>query len=728
MNFGGKDVGRAYHCSGLTILTKFDPGSWYIHRILKQSRGMPDFTDNLKPAGPGGPAILSKERSQSDVPVQELAQHLFPRDGFLGRQERILRILEKEPLFNKSKQMNLSRPERYRLGLARAKKLRRLADQHGWDVEDQIMSQYLCDDVSPYMVHVSMFITTVREQGDEQQRAYWLPKIEKWEAIGCYAQTELGHGSNVRGIECQARWDPKAKEFELHSPTLTASKWWNGTMGRTANHAIVVAQLLVPKSAESSEYVNHGPHPFIVQIRDLKTHKEFDGIAVGDIGPKYGYAPMDNGYMLFNHFRIPHSAMLSNYSRVDPNTCTYSTPANPAVVYGSLTAVRASIIMHARLIMARAVTIAVRYTSVRRQFQDRDANEKTAPELSVLDYPTVQIRILPLLATAFALHYTGAAMQTLYQNTRAQIDKGDFSKLAVLHAQSSGLKSLCTELAANSIETCRRAMGGHGFGGGSGFIQLNNDYLSKPTVEGDNWMITQQTASYLIKRMAAAVAGKGKPQDEVEQACRNWLSHEHESSASPLSIFDDDEQLVQAFHRRSRELTYRAYVEREVKKRSWNSLLIQLRKVSLAESQSILVTNFYKALNSSDSDLSPALRGHLQPLFRLFAFYTMDAEARDFVKANAVSDEDLDMLPAKIQELMAQIRPHAVNLVDSWMVPDFLLDSALGRSDGKVYEDLFNRAHRLNPLNEVTFNPYYKSDEIVMGEGSDELKKIMAKL
>ncbi|RMY77852.1 hypothetical protein D0863_01063 [Hortaea werneckii] len=690
---------------------------------------MPDFTDFLKPATPDGPAILAKERQQSDVPVDQVAEHLFSGNDFLKRQQRMLRVLENDKLFQKTKQQNLSRPERYQLGLARAKQLRRYADQYRWDGEDLDMAQYLCDDVSPYMVHYSMFITTIREQGDENQRSYWLPKIEAMEVIGCYAQTELGHGSNVRGIECEARWCPQDREFVLHSPTLTASKWWNGTMGRTANHAIVVAHLLVPKSPDSSDYVDHGPHPFIVQIRDMKTHKPLTGIAVGDIGPKYGYAPMDNGYMLFDHVRVPHSAMLSRYSWVDPNTCTYSKPANPAVVYGSLTAVRASIIMHARLIMARAVTVAVRYTCVRRQFQDRDSKDKDAPELSVLDYPTVQIRILPLLATMFALHYTGAAMQSLYEGTRAKIDQGDFSKLAVLHAQSSGLKSLCTELAANSIETCRRALGGHGFGGGSGLIQLNNDYLSKPTVEGDNWMITQQTASYLIKRMAAAVAAKGESQDEVEAACRDWLRAGRGSEGgAPLRIFDDDKQIVEAFGRRSRYLTYQAYMQREVKKRSWNSMLIQLRKVSHAESQSILVSNFYDALQRSDEDLRPGVRIHLQKLFKLFALYTMEQEARDFLKAQAVSDENLDQLPETIQILMADIRPHAVNLVDAWKIPDFLLDSALGRYDGKVYEDLFNRAHRLNPLNDITFNPYYQSEEIVMGQGNDELKKIMAKL
>lgn len=52
--------------------------------------------------------------------------------------------------------------------------------------------------------------------------------------------------------------------------------------------------------------------------------------------------------------------------------------------------------------------------------------------------------------------------------------------------------------------------------------------------------------------------------------------------------------------------------------------------------------------------------------------------------------------------------------------------SALGRSDGRVYEDLFNRAHRLNPLNMVTFNPDYRTDEIVIGsnDGGEILSKL----
>ncbi|PNS20453.1 Peroxisomal acyl-coenzyme A oxidase 1 [Sphaceloma murrayae] len=682
-----------------------------------------DFTSHLKPTGPDGPVILADLRSNSNVQPQELSQHLLGQHGFLERQDRILGVLLKEPLLRKRKQSHISRPERYWLGLARAKLLRRLSIKHGWEREDDKMAMYLVDDVSPYTLHYEMFITTVREQGNDEQRAYWMPKIESWDIIGAYAQSELGHGSNVRGLECEARWEPKTKQFILHSPTLTASKWWNGSLGRTANHAIVIAQLLLPD--RSGMYKSLGPHPFIVQIRDMKTHKPLNGIVVGDIGPKIGYKSMDNCYCLFKHHAIPHSAMLARYSKVDPETGEYSKPENPAVVYGSLTAVRANIVMHARLILARAVTVAIRYTSVRRQFQDRDAKGEEV-EMAVIDYPTVQIRILPLLATTFALHYTGQAMQDLYNRTRASIESGDFSSLAELHSTSSGLKSLCTELAANGTETCRRALGGHGFSEASGLVQLKNDYLSKPTVEGDNWMITQQCSSYLIKQMTAAIAHSAStPREPFQQSCRRYLAtrarHRH------LLVLKEDGAIVEAFERRSMHLTHQAYTQRIVQKRPWNSLMILLRKQSIAHSQWLLVSNFYNSFND-DALRSQPLRHILRLLFRLFALHTMDEHAREFAQAKAVSDVDLDSLPDVVLDLMGRIRPHAVNLVDAWSIPDYLLDSALGRYDGRVYEDLFHRAHRLNPLNDVTVNPDWRTEEIVMGAGPELIEEIAAKL
>lgn len=98
---------------------------------------MADFTATLKPATQSdGAATLARERAQSTIPVQGLAKHLLSRDDFLNRQERILKVLQREPLLSKTNQMNLSRPDRYQLGLARAKLLRRLALKHSWDHED----------------------------------------------------------------------------------------------------------------------------------------------------------------------------------------------------------------------------------------------------------------------------------------------------------------------------------------------------------------------------------------------------------------------------------------------------------------------------------------------------------------------------------------------------------------------------------------------------------------
>lgn len=442
-----------------------------------------------------------------------------------------------------------------------------------------------------------------------------------------------------------------------------------------------------------------------------------------------GYASMDNGYMLFDHFRAPRSAMLSRYAEVSDETGAFIRMGHPAVVYGSLTFVRGQIIMHARLVLARAVTVAVRYCSIRRQFKDRDSKSPQDDEMKVLDYPTVQIRILPLLATTFALHYTGEYMYGLYRKSRETIEKGDFGPLAELHSASSGLKSLCTMLAADGIETCRRAMGGHGFGGGSGLVGLNSDYLSKPTVEGDNWMITQQVAAYLIKKMTDAVNNpNAAPKDPTDELFQFYLKNK--GHRIPQTVMKDrhvnDQAIVEIFQWRAADLSYRAYQARVVDKKGWTKLMIQLHNLSRAYSEQILVTNFYNSLGSAPALDSPTPLV-LKTCFRLYAVYTLDQYASSFTMTTAVNPESVYTLQDTILELMAELRPHAVKLVDAWSIPDWLLNSALGRSDGKVYEELFDMAHRRNPLNNVTFNPDWKSEEIVLGSG-DGGRHLLAKL
>jgi acyl-CoA oxidase len=117
---------------------------------------MADFSDKLKPRYDGS-ATLKQERDRSAIDAQELAKHLLSRDGFLERQERVVGVLSKEKLFKKDQQMNLSRPERYQLGLARAKAIRRIGMRGGWDMDDYKMAEYVTDEVSPFHLHMTMF-------------------------------------------------------------------------------------------------------------------------------------------------------------------------------------------------------------------------------------------------------------------------------------------------------------------------------------------------------------------------------------------------------------------------------------------------------------------------------------------------------------------------------------------------------------------------------------------
>lgn len=61
-----------------------------------------------------------------------------------------------------------------------------------------------------------------------EQKAEWWQKSVDCKINGAYAQTELGHGTFVRGLETTATYDERTEEFILNSPTLTSYKWWPG--------------------------------------------------------------------------------------------------------------------------------------------------------------------------------------------------------------------------------------------------------------------------------------------------------------------------------------------------------------------------------------------------------------------------------------------------------------------------------------------------------------------
>ena len=110
---------------------------------------------------------------------------------------------------------------------------------------------------SPCSMHYMMFQTLLQMLSTEEQYQKWVPLSQDLRILGCYAQTEIGHGSDVAGLETTATYDIESDEFIIHTPSITATKWWPGDMGRNANHAVVFAQLII----DGNKY---GVCPFIV--------------------------------------------------------------------------------------------------------------------------------------------------------------------------------------------------------------------------------------------------------------------------------------------------------------------------------------------------------------------------------------------------------------------------------------------------------------------------------
>lgn len=678
----------------------------------------PDWVQALKPSGIPGPELLEQERSGSDLDVDRVAKFMFTSDK-LARNAKILEVLKSHAIFDKSNNYFHGRTERIKAALARGKKLRQLSIQHKWSAEEYITANDLISEPTPYGLHEHMFLKTLQEQGTPEQHKLFLEKANNYEYIGCYAQTELGHGSNVRGLETTATWNPQDKTFTIHSPSLTASKWWIGSLGKAANHAVVIAQLIIDGKP-------YGPHPFVVQIRDLKTHKALPNIHVGDIGPKFGYNTMDNGFLLFNKVKVPHVSMLARFSSVDPETSKYRPPQNAALVYGTMTYVRSNIVLQSGSVLARGVTIAVRYCAIRRQFKDRDSTSQEG-ENQVLDYTMVQYRLLPLLATTYALHFTGQAMLKIYNENQKRLAGGKAAvakagqAIADLHATSCALKAFSSTAAAEGLEVSRRTCGGHGYSAFSGIGSFYADYLPTVTWEGDNYMLTQQVARYLLKAARAVLSGKPADND----ICRLLAEfRSREDIGAAFDILHEDGDIVKAFAWRVAFLTFEALKHRDEEKQAWNSLLIDFWRLSTAFAQYLIVKNFYETLQdpATRAALGESEAVLLRKLYLLFSLYHLQSHASEFFTSGASTVRQIQLARTRqTLTLLKEIRPHAVKLVDAWSFPDWQLDSSLGRHDGKVYEDMFYRASQLNPLNDVTFDSDPNSPVLFREEGKAKL-------
>ena len=163
----------------------------------------------------------------------------------------------------------------------------------------------------------------------------------------------MGHGSDVRGLQTTATFDPSQDCFIINTPTIKDAKFWPGELGKLATHAVFQAKTILKGE-------DIGVQSFVCQIRNMDDHRPLKGLEIGDIGPKFAYAAKDNGYLYFKNFKIPRTAMLSRYAEITKEG-DFMLKGDPRVAYAAMMLIRMQLIDGTPAYFIKALIYALRY-------------------------------------------------------------------------------------------------------------------------------------------------------------------------------------------------------------------------------------------------------------------------------------------------------------------------------------------------------------------------------
>nr|XP_015091899.1 peroxisomal acyl-coenzyme A oxidase 2 isoform X3 [Vicugna pacos] len=646
---------------------------------------------------------IQSERHMQSFDVEQLTKIL---DG--GAQNTALRrkvesIIHSDPEFSLKDNYFMTQNERYEAACKKKFHIQMLAQRLGWS-EDSRELGYAYRSLSGDLalgIH-NIFLKSIRSLGSEEQIAKWAPLCNKFQIIATYAQTELGHGTYLQGLETEATYDAATQEFVVHSPTMTAIKWWPGGLGRSATHALVLAQLICSGARQ-------GMHAFIVPIRSLQDHSPLPGITVGDIGPKMDFDDIDNGFLQLDRVRIPRENMLSRFAQVLPDG-TYIKLGTAKANYLTMVVTRVDILLGEVIpMLEKACVIAIRYSVVRRQSRIRPSD----PEAKVLDYQTQQQKLLPQLATAYAFHFLASSLLEFFHRSYSSTLDKDFSLLPELHALSAGAKAMVTDFCAQGVELCRRACGGHGYSKLSGLPSLVTRVAASCTYEGENTVLYLQTARFLVKIYLQAQESPGSTSQRSLPQSVAYLTAPDQTRcpAQRAADFLHPELYTTAWaHVATRLIKDSAHHLQTLMKsgadwhEAWNQTTVIHLQAAKAHCYYVTVKTFTEALEKLENE--PAIQQVLKRLCDLYALHGILTNTGDFLYDGFLSGAQIDVARTAYLDLLILIRKDAILLTDAFDYTDQCLNSALGCYDGNVYERLFHWAQK-TPTN-TQGNPAYE--------------------
>jgi acyl-CoA oxidase len=234
------------------------------------------------------------------------------------------------------------------------------------------------------------------------------------------------------------------------------------------------------------------------------------------------------------------------------------------------------------------------------------------------------------------------------------------------------------------------------------------NWVPSQTYEGENTILYLQTARFLLKSLQKSISGAELHGSVSYLSQKNLNSSEKVCKADSIEYFSSPTNLLKLYEHRSRRMLLSAAKLLQQKISSgmkaslaMESLSVDLVKCARAHAMFMLMHTFYEYIQKL-SDTSPDLimiKMVQLRLFSLIACYYIEAESGDFLFDGYLNGRQIQFVSLYERELLKQIRPDVISLVDAFDFSDHLLNSALGRFDGKVYKALYDWAQE-SPLNE----------------------------
>ncbi|HLT50450.1 MAG TPA: acyl-CoA dehydrogenase [Arenibacter sp.] len=521
-------------------------------------------------------------------------------------------------------------------------------------------------------VQFGLFGGSVQKLGTKKHHDRYLNDIGAAKLLGCFAMTETGHGSNVRGIKTTATYSPENDSITIHTPGKNDNKEYIGN-ALHGTMATVFAQLIVKGE-------NQGVHAILVPLRD-SDHHSMPGVHIEDNGHKLGLNGVDNGKIWFDQVRVPRENLLNKYGDIKADGSYHSDIQNPNkrffTMLGTLVGGRICVAKGALGGAKMALAIAVKHALNRRQFND---NVRIQEDL-LMDYPSHQLRLTPPIAQAYVYHITlDALMKTYADDTITDKRK--------IETQVAGLKAVITWFANNTIQECREACGGKGYLLENRIGDLKTDVDIFTTFEGDNTVLLQLAAKGILSDFNSEFNSGGFTTvlKLISSQIRDKLA-----TINPAYInkVDKDHLYDTRFHQhafdyRTRRLTYsvamriKDYIKKGVP--TYQAFLkVQTHLLALGRAYSCELA-YRTFLEFTETITDKKNKQLFTKLGTLFALHEIRQDAHWYLEQGYMGSTKSKAIRQRVERLSTEFRPHIEVLVDGFGIPEHCLTAPISRN------------------------------------------------